>query len=182
MEVAADGETVFERSYSLEAGERAIEQEVGPAGDLESVTVTAGDAGSRSGEWAGTACYRHTAVLTGEGLETGYVSPLAGPGDTQHDCYAGDPAPIVLHSETARTATVTVVDHCRESVDEETVEFEGDGVARLEDALTNGGRYDVVVEVEDGGAAAAGFHDACWGLSVSIDGDGDVEIGSVEMD
>ncbi|MFC4989876.1 MULTISPECIES: hypothetical protein [Saliphagus] len=183
VEITSGEEPIFEGSYSLGASERAIEQDVGAAADLESVTVTVEGDEELSGGWVGTACYRHAAVLTDDGLATGYVSPLAGLGDTQHDCYAGDPVSIRVSNEgSPRTATITVVDHCRESVVEESLPLEDEGVARLEDALTNGGRYDVAVEVEEGGVAVEEFRDACWGLSVSIDGEGEPEIGPVEMD
>lgn len=71
VEIASEEEPIFEGSYSLKAGECAVEQDVGVAADLESVTVALEGGAEFSGEWADTVCYRHATILAEEGSRRG---------------------------------------------------------------------------------------------------------------
>lgn len=174
---------VFEESYDLEPGERAIER--GPfeaAAGLE-VTVTLEDGIELTESWDERSCYRHGVAITDDGLEVGWVEPLQGPGDTQHDCYPGSDAPLeVGNVGEPRTVTVTIEDRCAGTSTTETLELEADDGDRLDGLLESGGVYDVTVDVEGGEAETYEFHEGCWGVSALVDEDGGVRIGQLGID
>lgn len=168
-------ETMFEARYTLASGERVVEQRTLVAQKDYTARVTLGDGETATGSWTGTSCYRHGISLTPDGVSFGLVPPLSGPGDTQHDCFAGDAATISLRSEAvAQTVTVHVVDHCEEAVVDETITVAADGVERLDDVIENGGLYDVIFAVDDGGVETFEFDNQCWGISAAVDENGNV--------
>lgn len=173
---------LFSKRFDLDPDERLVERSALPAdGDRVATVTVAGE--TASGSWERTSCYRHGIAITREEIEFGLVPPMAGPGDTQHDCYAGDDADIrIYNGETAQTVSLHVVDHCAETTATETFEMEADGVERARGTIANGGIYDVTVSVEDGGEETYEFENDCWGLSASVDGDGEVVIHQVAID
>lgn len=184
LTVESDGESVFEAQYDLESGKHVLEQGTATAGELESLRLSiAGESTNLTGDWPTLSCCRHAVVLTADGMDVGYVKPLAGPADTQHDCYAGDSAAVRIHNGDApRTVTVSIVDHCAETITEEELELDGGEVTSIDESLTSGGNYAVVVDVEDGGGDRYDFDEECWGLTASIDDEGTVEIERIGID
>lgn len=177
----------FERTYDLEPGDRAVEGRGVPTKDGLRATVVVesedGDPDESTATWDHRSCKRHAVVVSEDGLETGYVDPIAGPIDTQHDCYAGDVVPIRVYNDGAtRAVTVRVDDRCAGERVEERLSLEPDDVERVDDAIENGGVFDVTLELADGTAETYRFHEECWGLSASIDADGAVTIGRLAID
>lgn len=168
--------------YDLAPDERVVERSALPADGDRTATVTIGDE-TESGSWGGLSCYRHGIVIGPDGIEFGFVAPLSGPGDTQHDCYAGDDASIgIYNGDEAWTVTLRVVDRCEGSTVEETFEMEPNDAESVNGVIVNGGIYDVTVSVEGGGEETYAFEEECWGLSASVDGDGEVDIRRIAID
>ncbi|NGM67857.1 hypothetical protein G6M89_02325 [Natronolimnobius sp. AArcel1] len=183
VSVDIDQSDALTETYTLESGERIVERSV-----LEidwSVTATVQIEGETTQRvaWPHQSGYRHGIAITPDGLEVGWIPPLDGPGDTQHDCYAGDDAPITLRSRgTARTMTVTVVDRCTDTGTTDTVTVAADGMERLVGVLENGGLYDVTIDAEDGPTETYEFDETCWGLEAGIDEDGDLHVDRMMID
>ena len=183
VEIESGAETVLDTTYTLPSDDRVVEQRTLTAQEDQTATVTVEGEEPETGSWTGTSCYRHGISLTSDGVSFGLVPPLSGPGDTQHDCYAGDPATISLRSEAvAQTVTVHVVDHCGETVVDETITVAADGVERLDDGIENGGLYDVIFAVDDGGVETFEFDDQCWGISAAVDENGNVTAHQTQID
>lgn len=210
--VELDGFETADASVELEPGARTVPGGIVPAADGLEATVTvetddgaAGDDGAAdddgtegdggtdddgavhdealTGTWEERSCRRHAIVIGDDGIETGYVAPLSGPEDTQHDCYAGDGAGLRIYNEYAEvTATVLIDDLCTgERRTEELTLGQGDAES-IGDALESGGVYDVTVVLEDGTSETYEFHEECWGLSVGIDEDGGLSIHRMAID
>lgn len=177
VEITSNREAVFERSYTLAPDERVVERRVLPAHDPHAASVTIDGEETATGEWNDTSCFRHGVAITAEGIEFGLVQPLSGPGDTQHDCYAGDEAAITIYnSEEPTTTSLYVVDHCSETVHERTLSLGPDVAEGFSDLIVNGGIYDVIVAVDDENAAEYRFYNECWGVTAGIAPDGSVSI------
>lgn len=177
VKIVTAQETVFEVSYTLSPNERIIERSVLTAHETHTASVTVDGEDAVTGEWGDVSCFRHGISLTPEAVEFGLIPPLSGPGDTQHDCYAGDSAQIAVSTDDVpQTVTVSIVDHCKETVDEETVTLAPNRFERIHDLLLNGGIYDVVVAVDGGHAAIYNFQEECWGVSAQIDEEGKVTV------
>ncbi|WP_259532850.1 hypothetical protein [Halalkaliarchaeum sp. AArc-CO] len=82
-----DGELA--ETYMLEPGERVVKASGFEARSEVSGRVTIDGEERHRLLWPERSCYRHGIALGSEAIETGWVEPLEGPGDTQHDCYAG---------------------------------------------------------------------------------------------
>lgn len=177
-----DDTPVLTEQYDLEPGERVVEHSALPADGDRVATVTIGDETKRR-TWEGTSCYRHGIAVGSDAVEFGLVPPLSGPGDTQHDCYAGDSASIRIdNGARAQSVGLRVVDRCAETTVEETFEMEPNDVERVRDVIVNGGTYDVTVAVEGGGEDTYAFEEECWGLSASVDTDGEVIVRQMMID
>lgn len=173
---------VLAERYDLKSGERVVERSALPADGDRVATVTIGDETKR-GTWEGISCYRHGIAVGSDTVEFGLVPPLSGPGDTQHDCYAGDSASIRIdNGARAQSVGLRVVDRCAETTVEETFEMEPNDVERVRDVIVNGGTYDVTIEVENGGSETYAFENDCWGLSASVDTDGEVTVRQMMID
>jgi hypothetical protein len=136
-----------------------------------------------SGSWEGRSCYRHGIAIGPDEVEFSLVEPLSGPGDTQHDCYAGDDASIrIYNGGTERTVSLRVVDQCTGTTTTETFEMAPDDVESVGDAIENGGVYDATVSAEGGGEDTYEFENDCWGVSASIDTDGEVTVRRMAID
>lgn len=184
VEISAHGsdEPVLSGRYNLDPGERTVERRALPAHGERTARVTI-DGGTESGSWGEASCYRHGIAIGPDEVGFGLVAPMSGPGDTQHDCYAGDGAAIrIYNGGAARTVRLQVVDHCAGTTATEPFEMEPDGVESVRDAIVNGGVYDVTVSAEDGGEGTYEFANDCGGLSASIDSDGGVEIWGMAID
>lgn len=182
IEASADGDRTFDGSYELDPGERVVERSAVDAHGDRSVDVTV-DGSATTGSWTGDSCYRHAVVVTPDGVSIGVVPPLSGPGDTQHDCYAGDSAPIRIYTaDAAWTATLRVVDRCAGRTFEESYELDPDDVIGVDGLLVNGGVYDVRLDVESGDSGSYEFRDDCWGVTAGIDEDGTVTIRQLAID
>lgn len=173
----------LDASYELEPGERVVERRAfEAAADREATVMLEGSDETFAGRWDARSCYRHGLAVTDDGLEIGWIEPLRGPGDTQHDCYPGTGARLeVGNLGGIRTVTVIVEDRCAGTKTEETIELEK-GRETIEDALVNGGNYDVTVDVHDGGEASYEFREGCWGVSAQVEEDGSVRITSIGID
>lgn len=173
--VRSGGERVFGDTYELAPGERAVESAPATAAEIETVTVTV-DGEELSGSWPELSCRRHAVAIVPDGVEVGYVPLTTGPTDANHDCYAGDPKLVRVGSEDVERVTVTVVDHCAETVREETRTVGPRDVERIEGLLRSGGVYTVVASVEGGGAAVHEYDEGCWGVHVRVDSDGQPDV------
>lgn len=184
IEITVHGsdEPVFSEQYDLDPGERVVERSALPAEGDREATVTIGDE-TANGSWERISCYRYGIAIGPDEVEFGLVPPISGPGDTQHDCYAGDSAAIMIYNgETAWTVRLQVVDHCAETTATETLEMVPDDVESVRNVIVNGGIYDVTVSAEDGGEETYEFESDCWGLSASIDSEGGVAIEQIAID
>lgn len=184
LEVSVDveGEDALAGTYALEPGERVVEgSALEPAAEVAGTVTVDGEETAVS--WPDRSCYRHGIALTPDGVENGWVEPLQGPGDTQHDCYAGDDALLRVGSVgESRTVAVTVVDRCAGTEVTETFEVDADGSEQARGLLTNGGAYDLEIDVEEGESATHEFADDCWGAVIGVEADGEVRVHGVEID
>ncbi|WP_336345518.1 hypothetical protein [Halalkalicoccus ordinarius] len=184
VEITVEGAEapVLAERYDLESGERVVEYSALPADGDRVATVTIGDETKRE-TWEEISCYRHGIAIGSDAVEFGLVPPLSGPGDTQHDCYAGDSASIRIdNGARAQSVGLRVVDRCVETTVEETFEMQSNDVERVRDVIVNGGTYDVTIEVENGGSETYAFENDCWGLSASVDTDGEVTVRQMMID
>ena len=173
----------FTESYTLDPDERAVESTAFRTEAEISGTVRIDDDERYSVTWPDRSCFRHGIALTPDGIEIGWIEPLSGPGDTQHDCYAADTAQLRLISAgKARTVTVTVADRCANSESTKTVELAADEVETSNDTLTNGGMYTLTVDVHDGGSETYDFHETCWGVSALVDEAGEIRMENISID
>lgn len=183
VEVEGEDGTVLEVSDDLQPGDRLLERGVLPAQEEHTAHVSLDGDVVASGRWPTPSCYRHGIAVVPGSVEFGFVPPLEGPGDTQHDCYAGDDASLrVYNGEESQSVEIRVLDHCAESVREEALDLEPGAVGRVEDALVAGGNYDVTIDVADGESATYEFREDCWGVTASIDEDGAVTIRQIYVD
>lgn len=173
-EVDGDG---FAETYVLDPGARAVEPAGFEARPGIGGTVHVEDDGAWTVEWPERSCYRYGVALGPNGVEIGWVEPLKGRGDTQHDCYPGTEVPLEIQASGAeRTVDVTIHDRCTGATFEDRVQIAADRRERIEDELVSGGVYDVALDVEDGGSGTYEFHDGCWGVVAGIGEDGEVEL------
>lgn len=184
VEISLEGTEapLFAERYDLAPGERVVEHSALPADGDRMMTVTVGDE-TESGSWEGLSCYRHGIAIGLDGIEFGLIPPMSGPGDTQHDCYAGDDASIrIYNGDGTWTVTLRVVDRCEGSTVEETFEMGPNDVESVSDLIVNGGISDVTASVEGGGEESYAFEEECGGLSTSVGGDGGVDIRRMAID
>lgn len=180
--IALATETDLPESISLDAGERIVETGAFVADDSVTGTLTVGDEEWEL-EWTEWSCYRHGVAVFEDDIEIGWIEPIHGPGDTQHDCYPGTSIPLEVGvADEKRTVTVTVVDRCAESDWEETVIVAADDREGFDDVIESGGVYEVSIDVEDGSAEQQEFHDVCWGITASVDEDGEIRLHQIEID
>lgn len=176
-----DGDGLAE-TYTLPPGERVVEPAAFETHPDLAGTITVGTAETEVA-WPDRSCYRYGVSLTPDGVENGWVEPLRGPGDTQHDCYAGDDAVVYVRSEGEnRTVEVTVTDRCDGGETTETFELDAGETEQTRELLTNGGVYDIDVDVEDGGSESYEFREECWGLDVTVAADGEVSMQRLAID
>lgn len=183
LEVTSGEESVLTESYDLDPGERVVEGGTIDAHSDHEFRVSIDGEETTVGSWEGTSCFRHGVAVTSEGVVFGLVPPLSGPGDTMHDCYAGDDAHLSIYNgSAAHSVSVVVADHCADSTTEETFEIEPDDVEQATDLFVAGGRYDVTIDVAGGDSETYDFHEECWGLTASIDEDGGVTIQQIQIE
>lgn len=181
--VDIDQRDALTETYTLEPGERVVERSAVRVDWNVTSTVRIEGEGERRVAWPHQSAYRHGIALTLDGLEVGWIPPLDGVGDVQHDCYAGDEAPLQLVSlGDARTVTVDVVDLCTTAETTETVELGADGGESLSNVLTSGGLYDVTVAVEDGPTETYEYREECGGLEAAVDENGNLYIRPLLID
>lgn len=190
--VELDGVETVEVEVDLGPGERADQGRIVPTTDGLEVRVAVGGNGDEgepesngvlTGAWDSRSCRRHAILVGDDDIVTGYVSPLSGPGDVDHDCYAGDGAGIRIYNEyVERTVTVLIDDRCAGTRRTEEVTLGVNDVDSISDGLVSGGVYDVTVVLEDGTSETYEFHEECWGVGVGIDEDGEIAIHQMAID
>lgn len=169
LSVALGDRGHFKESYELESGERVIERRAFDAApDITGTVTVAGE--EWSVRWPDRACYHHAVAVTPEGIQIGWLEPLEGPADTQHDCYPGESASVQVYSSGgSHAATVTIENRCTETTQTETFELSGEDRESLRGVLVSGGMYNVTVSVADGETATHAFYEGCWGVTATID-------------
>ncbi|OVE83524.1 hypothetical protein [Natronolimnobius baerhuensis] len=191
VSVDIDHDDALTESYALDSGERVLERqafqsvESGWFGSTElRATIQIENEPDREVVWPDRSCYRHAIAIVPDGLEIGWIEPLDGVGDIDHDCYTGDTVSFRLESlGEVRTVSVTIVDVCAETETTETVDAGAyeEGVW-LSDVLTNGGVYEITVSVENGPTETYAFDAECGGLNAVIDEDGDLDVFPIPME
>lgn len=180
--VDLDAEGGLSGTYSLDPGERAVEPSAFVTAESVSGTVTVDDE-EWAVEWPERACYRYGIAIVPDAVEIGWVQPIQGPGDTQHDCYPGTPLDLEIGAIDGEwTVTATVTDRCTVTDREETVTVSPDGRRRLEDVFESGGVYDVTIDVDGGGSTTKAFREVCWGVSATVEADGGIRLHQLEID
>lgn len=171
----------FTATESLDAGERVVASSAFEAAESLSGTVTV-DGERFEVEWPERSCYRH-GIAIDDSPEVGWVEPLRGPGDTQHDCYPATSVPLrVATNGESRTLNVTVTDDCADKRTERTLQLAAGTSERLDGLLESGGRYTITVDVEGGGTESYEFDDACWGVFAGVMADGTIRLGEIGID
>ena len=169
------------RSYDLAPGERALGDRALTAGVAYDVAVTDGTS-SETGRWPAGSCYRRGVALADE-IAIGLVEPYRGPGDGQHDCYAGDSRRLRLYNgDDDRSVAVVVRDECNRARVEETYDLAAGDVRRVSDAFLAGEPVTVSVSGSGVDDVEETFENPCWGLSARIDADGNVSIRETAAD
>ena len=182
VEAGEDADGVEVGPLELAPGERSVDSRVVSAGAFDELTaIVDGESTTWALEQAGPICYRRGVVVTDDDVQIGNVEPLAGPGDAQHDCYAGDPAQITIYNgERSTVVELSITDRCGGRNREFELELEPEDVVRKREALTNGGIADVEVAVDDA-TASYRFDEECWGLEIGVV-DGEPEIQPMAID
>lgn len=161
-------------TYTLESGERIVEWHAFEASDDLKGTVEVNGKEKQIG-WPDRSCYRHGVAITATDIETGYIEPMRGPGDVQHDCYAGDNALLTVVSRgVERSITVTIGNVCSGEEVIEEFDLPADGIERTNELLTSGGIYLLTAAVDDGESKSYTFHDNCLGVEISVDEGGEL--------
>ena len=175
-------ENGFAETYDLDAGERAVESSAFESQQRIAGTVHVDGVGWTV-EWSERSCRRYGVAVVPYGVEIGWIEPLEGPGDTQHDCYPWAPIPVEVGSAgEGRTVAVTITDLCAETAIEETIEIATDDRERIDDALVSGGVYDVTVDVDGGDSRTRELRDVCWGVVAAISETGEIRIEQLPID
>lgn len=182
LDLELEAATTFEATYSLAPGERAVESRAFETAPDVAGTVTVDDE-TRTVSWPERSCHRYGVALLPDGVEIGWIEPLSGPGDTQHDCYPWADVPLEIGSAGVdRTITATVVDRCSSETTTETVSVAADERERIEDVLTSGGVYDVTIDVDDGDERTHTFRELCWGVVAGVGEDGEILLEQIPID
>lgn len=178
--VTVDIDDAMTETYALEPGDRIVERSAFVVRSKVTGTVSVNGEPDHRVKWPARSCHRHGIVLTSDGVEIGWVERLAGPGDTIHDCYAGDDATVGVYSlGESRTIEVTIDDLCAETTYTDTFEVDAGEGAFIRDVLTNGGMYDVTVNIDGGESQTYEFYEGCRGVEVIVEEDGTVRIGQI---
>lgn len=179
--IALTGDVEFEVTYTVEPGERIVERHViDTAPKTASITV---NEETYDVAWPERSCYRHGIAVTSDGIDVGWIEPFQGPGDVQHDCYAGDPALLRVSSQGARrTMTVRIDNLCDGTTFEKILDLAAGESEMIRDELRNGGRYDVTVAVDTGDARTFEFQEACGGVRANVDKDGTIQLNELAID
>ena len=180
------GGDAFSESFTLDPDERVVEHRAFD-GETELTGTVVVDGDETTVEWPARSCHRHGIALTDDGVAVGWMTPFQGPGDTQHDCYAGDDALLTVRSRRSQledpgTLTVTVTDRCRGRETTESFQLEPEDFERVDHLLRNGGMYDVSASFEGGEPATVTFHEDCWGMDVTVDEDEEIQFGKKLID
>lgn len=182
VDLELESGTTYETSLSLAAGERHVEDGPVELTDPLAGTVTV-DGDSATVAWPARSCLRHAIAIGPDGVETGWIEPMAGPGDTQHDCYAGDDVALgVWNAGRERTVTITVEDRCTGETRSDTVTAEADGATRTDDLLVRGRDYDLEVSGDGVEPSTHEYVDRCWEPTIRVDADGAVAVEQVPID
>lgn len=173
VDINQDG--ALTETYTLAPGERAIESRAFQIDDGLfqrggiRTTVRIQDESEHEINWPAWSCYRHGVAITPDGLRAGWIEPLDGVGDIQHDCYAGDETVIQVYSlERPHTLTITVRDLCAGTETTETYDFDADVTELLSGFLLSGGRYEILVDVEDGPSDTYEYDGECRDVIVEV--------------
>ena len=174
LSVALGDDGHFAERYELASGERVVHgRAFDAAPDITGTVTVAGE--EWAVRWPERACYHHAVAVTPEGIQIGWLEPIDGPADTQHDCYPGDSASVqVWSSGGSHEVTVTIEDQCAETTDTETFGLSGEESEWLSGVLVSGGTYTVTVSVADGEEDAYAFRDGCGGVAAAIDEAGQI--------
>lgn len=179
--VEVESETSSSATYALDPGERSSAERPVELGEPLAGTITV-DGERRAIEWPERSCLRHAVAITTDGIETGWIEPTEGPGDTQHDCYAGDAAGVwVSNAGDPRTITVTAADRCDGTTSSETLTVADGGSTKTEPLLVQGRDYELTVEGDGVEADTVAYHGHCWQPYVEIAADGTVSVQQVPV-
>lgn len=182
VDIELESEETVAESYSIAGGDRVIERNAFEATDDLRGTVTIDDEEWKI-RWPERSCHRYGIAVQAEDLEIGWIDPISGPGDTQHDCYPGSTIPLEIGSVGEdRTVAVTVTDRCDETTSEYDEDLEADGHVRIDDVFESGGVYEIGVAVDGDEDVREEFDLVCWGLMVQIREDGTIAIEEIPID
>lgn len=172
----------FSETYTLAPGERIVEESAFEAASGLTGTVTVDEEESEV-VWSDRSCYRHAITLVPDGIKNGWIKPFRGPGDTQHDCYAGDESVVFVRSlGEARTVEVTTTNLCTGEEIIETFELDGDETERAWGLVTDGGMYNLEATTHDDNSTNYEFHEKCWGVDITVEENGELSIYPVGID
>lgn len=182
VDIDLESNTTFVASYELDPNEQVVESNGFEAGESTTGTITVADE-TWEVDWPRRSCYRYGVSILPETVEIGWVKPISGPGDTQHDCYPGSALPIEIRSAgESRTVDIALVDRCDGTTVEESISIGAGEHDRLDNRLVSGGVYDVSVDIDGGETTAKNFDPICWGVTVRIQKDGKILIGELAID
>lgn len=157
-----DGDDALSADYSLPPGERVVESNAFEVAS-EVTGRIAVDGDETDMLWPERACYRHGIALTEDGIRIGWIEPYGAPGDTKHDCYAGDEDMLWVSNEAEdRTIDLHIFDRCSEEPTIERFELIANESDRRHSVSTRGGKYDVEVDVLDGETEQYEYHEPCF--------------------
>lgn len=173
VRIEQDGTAVWEDSIDVAAGEYIEKNPDLPADQLDSVRVILTNETDFVGSWDEDSCRLHGVAITEEGVETGLIKPVNGSIDGSWACYPGQTNEFRVVNSTDETQQVTasVVNHCDESMIESSIEMPSGNHETVTESIITGGRYSIVVDVENGPGATTEFGDHCGRFRASIQTD-----------
>lgn len=162
------------KTYNLAPGERIVEPDA--FGIVANITGTVTIDGEMwQVHWPDPSCCRPAIALTPDDPTIGWVEPLSGIPDMRQGAYPGSPTLLRLEAEDrARTITVTVTNQCEEMSVTKTVDLPAGQVKLLDGGLVSGGKFDIMVDIEDGTTVTYTYDEAWGGVNVAVSADGTV--------
>lgn len=176
--IRSGGSVTYETTFELDHEERFVDHIGVPVSAMETVTVRTEHDDEFSGSWQGQSCMLHAVAIQSDGIAVGYLEAISGEANGSFACYTGEDHGFSLKNTTTEhyNATVSVVDHCAETVTALTQEINPQMEVELDLPVVLGGNYTLAANVHGHGATTHEFDAFCGSSRIEVTDSGGVEI------